>query len=106
MGDPDGLPTKKEDPDLQHFLPAELRTRWCVFPRYAVYQLFFVGVLLGAAVTLTIAGLIIGNKPLTVVAPIVLAVVYAQNRFFRRTHKRYESEVMKFASKDSGDRPA
>jgi len=95
------MASKKVD-DLQHFLPAELQTRWAVLPKYALYQLFIVGVLLGGAVTLTVLGIYYRNKTLGVIAGCSITGMYVQNWLFKPMHNRYESEARRHSEKIAG----
>ncbi|MGH9425386.1 MAG: hypothetical protein ACRD2L_03650, partial [Terriglobia bacterium] len=76
-------PGDSETPDLQSLLPAEWRSRWCVLPRFALYQLFAVGVLFGTGLSLTIAGWIVGNRFMTWAWPLAILAMLFQAKLLR-----------------------
>jgi hypothetical protein len=86
-------PRGNEVSNLQHLLPPKLREGWCVLPRFVLYQLFGVGALFGAGISLTLAGWIVDNKIMTRAWPVALVAMLAQKWMLRRTEKRYESEA-------------
>ena len=85
----------KETPDLQDLLPAELRTRWVVIPRWSLTHLFFVGVLYGAAVTLAVVGMILGHKTMIGISVGLVIAARVQKLFFKRAERRDEDEARK-----------
>ncbi len=76
------------EPEFQRLLPATMRTKWAVVPRFFLYQLFFVGGLCGAGFALSIIGWATGNRSLPLAFPVALAVSWLQNRLLSRHERR------------------
>ena len=76
------------EPDFQRLLPAAMRTGWAVVPRFFLYQLAFVGSLLGGGLALSIVGWATGDRWLPMAFPIALAARWLQNRLLARNERR------------------
>jgi len=92
--------------DLQILLPAELRKRWVVIPRYELARLFLAAGLLVAATTLTIMAWSYGIRWLYWSLPVTCSGLAILRLLLKGKDRRYEEEAKHYAAKSRGDRPA
>ena len=90
---------RTDSPDLQGLIPSELRPRWCVLPRYALYQLFLVGALFGSGISLAMAGWISGNRVMSWAWPLAVLAMLFQAGLLRRVERNYEAEARRHLTK-------
>lgn len=91
----------KRDPDFQHLLPAAIREKWAVVPRFFLYQLFAVGVLLGAGVALSIFGFVTGNNRRWLAFLIALVLAWLQNKLLAARERRLVQAAMPQQERDA-----
>jgi len=101
MDNPEKPTTEKNDPDLQHILPTELRIRWRIVPQWTLYQLFIVGAFVGAGIASLIAGWVTGNQIMIAIAPTMMLAAHIQGWCLKGWQRRDEADVAKFPSRDS-----
>jgi hypothetical protein len=88
----DASPFTGELREVQNLLPAALRTRWFVLPRYEIYQQQLVGLITGAGLSLTIAGWTLGNRALKWSLPVAIGALLLQGWLFKPLQRKYEME--------------
>ena len=97
MSNEDSVQPKDEEgedtPDLQWMLPLNLRSRWCVVPRYGLYQLFGIGALLGAGIGVTVAGWVLGAKEMTWALGISFLAAIFTRSLLLGVERKYEAEA-------------
>lgn len=72
---------------LARALPTRLHARWALVPRLFLYQLFFVGALVGLGTGLSVMGLVLGSTVLSASLPIALGLAYLQNTCLARVER-------------------
>jgi hypothetical protein len=70
---------KNNEPDAQDLLPIDFREDWAAIPRLALYQIFLVGFLIGAGLSITIYAYFANNIPAMVAYPVALLIAKLQN---------------------------
>jgi hypothetical protein len=84
--------------DFQHLLPGHMRPRWAVVPRFFLYQLFFVGGLLGAGVALTVIGFAYdAHRWMRWGWAVALLVAWLQNVLLSRHERRLVADARRAA---------
>ncbi len=70
----------EKDLDPQDLLPEALRHKWTVLPKALLYQLFLVGALLGAGVSISAYGLVLKDERAWWGFPAALCIAMLQNK--------------------------
>ena len=87
------------EPDPRKLLPEKFRANWIVVPKDFPYQVFLVGVLLGALVSLEVVALIYNYSELHLWGGVLLILIPIQN-FLPWPHKKIEPELEEIQFED------
>ena len=89
-----GLTGKDEgmEPDPRNLLPEQFRENWIVTPKDFPYQVFLVGLLLGAMLSLEVVALLFNYRELHLWGGVLLLLIPLQN-LLPWPHKKIEREL-------------
>jgi hypothetical protein len=79
--------------DPQDLLPSDLRAKWAVVPKFALYQVVVAAFLMGAGVMAVILGITVGPTYLWYGFPLALALCFLQARILGRVADRLLREL-------------
>lgn len=88
-----GIYRKDPEPDPQDAVPADLRDRWALVPKFELTQLFLAGFLIGAGTLASVVGFVSGPKWLWYGFPAALVLCRLQALLFEKASDRLVDEL-------------